>query len=57
LLEKLAGLDLRGTLGPAGPAQADLPACQRISTRVAAYAGRAAGWLLNVTASAVAMAA
>ena len=36
--------------------QAGLPACQRISPRTAAYAKRAAGWLLNVTASGAAMA-
>ena len=52
-----AGLDLRGPLGLACPPQPGLPACQRISPRTAAYAERAAGRLLNVTASAVAMAA
>jgi hypothetical protein len=57
LLEQHAGLDLRGPFRLACSPQADLPACQRISPRVAAYAERAAGWLLNVTTSGLTMTA
>jgi hypothetical protein len=51
LLEQLAERDLRGPLGLAGSPQPDLPARQRVGPGLDAYAERAAGQWLYVTAS------